>query len=724
MLSAVVKEDFGRYWRDVCVIKFSREGDIQCSNPEYAPSEDEQKAIKEGFQGVEFPTLIKPRRISDPPPEMAAADKQNIFEFRDLAGDIVMVQVRMNTKGGGKKYLPFTYWSDQRWRNMEPEGPLPLYNLHRLKGHGIAFLHEGPKAAAHCQWLADAKSYEARDALKAHPWGDRLQLGAHLGWIGGALSPERTDWSPLVRSGISSVYIVADNDEVGRSAVPKISRQINATCTLVAFGEGFPVSFDLADEFPESMFRTLPNGKRLYRGPSFLDCCQPATWMTKLIPQKRGRPIAVLREHVKETVAYIAEADAYVWVHRPDFIMDEKQFNKTVAAYSDVANTAALVTKESAETKAAFCYRPDINERKIVIDGRLKINVYVPPRIPSNTEDATLWEEYLSYLFPDADERREVKRWLATLIARPDIRMMYGLLLISEEQGIGKTTLGMQVLAPLVGQNNTSFTSENDILSNFNSWAAQKRLVVVSEIYTGSSWKAYHSIKSLITDARISVNEKFRKPYVIENYCHVIASSNSRRAMKMDQHDRRWFYPKLTSEPWPKDKWDAFYAWLDGPGLGAIKYWAESFNDYVRPGDKAPMTHLKQQLIEESQSEAQVLVRGLAESVNDSGDPIALIMSQIRSCVRQNCLEKVFETDSELRKVMIDAGLAQYDVRIKIGSHKEYVMLNAALVDLLKQVDEAGSEGSEGSEERGDRRSELNKTIREHIRSPGDFLPF
>jgi hypothetical protein len=83
-----------------------------------------------------------------------------------------------------------------------------------------------------------------------------------------------------------------------------------------------------------------------------------------------------------------------------------------------------------------------------------------------------------------------VLKWCATLIARPSIRMGYGLLLISEQQGIGKTTLGAHILAPLVGLHNTSFPGENDITSAFNEWVAHKRLAVISEIYSGSSWRA------------------------------------------------------------------------------------------------------------------------------------------------------------------------------------------------------------------------------------------
>ena len=60
-------------------------------------------------------------------------------------------------------------------------------------------------------------------------------------------------------------------------------------------------------------------------------------------------------------------------------------------------------------------------------------------------------------------------------------RMSYGMLLISEKQGVGKTTLGASILGPLIGTWNCSFPGENDILAQFNEWVAHKRLAVVSD---------------------------------------------------------------------------------------------------------------------------------------------------------------------------------------------------------------------------------------------------
>jgi hypothetical protein len=45
--SAVVMEVAGKYWRDLAIIKFDKDGGIRCSSMEYAPTEEERAQISE-----------------------------------------------------------------------------------------------------------------------------------------------------------------------------------------------------------------------------------------------------------------------------------------------------------------------------------------------------------------------------------------------------------------------------------------------------------------------------------------------------------------------------------------------------------------------------------------------------------------------------------------------------------------------------------------------------
>jgi len=683
--TAVVRHSQGKYWRDVAVIKFSKSGEIDCSTLEHAPTDLERQNIAAAVASVEWPEIKLLTSIINPPPMIKNAERKDIFEFRNEAGLIVMVQVRME-KDGGKAYVPLTYWDDDQWRYCEPDGPLPLFGVETLKDHTTVFIHEGAKAAAYVQWMVEGKTAEARKALADHPWGREMGGAGHVGWIGGALSPYRTDWAVLKKAGIKRAYIVADNDDPGRAAVPGISQQLRMPTFTIQFTDEFPASFDLADKFPDEMFGKAGGAEPIYTGPSFRDCLHPATWATDtFVGPNGGRPSFILRESFKGMWAYIEEADIFVCTEMPEIMRSEAVLNKMLASFSHVSDTCRLIVKAYQGRSARICYRPDHEGLLVTFRGSSAINLHVPSTITPKVGNPKPFLDFMEYLFVNDSERKEALRWCATLIARPDVRMSYGMLLISERQGVGKTTLGASVLGPLVGVQNVSYPSENDITSTFNDWIANKRLAIVNEIYSGSSWKAYHALKSVITDRDISVNRKYMRQYEIENWCHVLASSNSMRALKMENDDRRWFYPEVTEVPWPKNKFDELRRWINGGGLSIIKYWAENFEDYVTQSERAPMTDRKREMIEGSRSEAQGEAAAIAETLKEMGKPAGVLIKDVVGFIRQGVQGRVYDSDYELRRSMCDVGLTVFNKRLKVGGRLQYAVINNELLDLVQR---------------------------------------
>jgi hypothetical protein len=340
------------------------------------------------------------------------------------------------------------------------------------------------------------------------------------------------------------------------------------------------------------------------------------------------------------------------------------------------------------------------------------INQHIPTQIRATKGDVTPWLEFLKYLFPVEAEREAIERWCATLIARPDIRMEYGLLLVSETQGIGKTTLGAKILAPLVGDHNVGFPSEDDIVNNqFNSWVANKRLVIIGEIYSGHSWKAYNRLKSYITDKDIDFNAKYMRPYRVENWVHVIACSNSRKALKMEERDRRWFYPTVNEVSWSRKEFVAFNEWIISGGLQVIRYWAEKFDNYISPGERAPMTDLKAQMIRDSRSEPQQELADLCEAVIDGKVVVAFGMKDLRAWVKAKVGGKIFDSDHDLKKTAAETGFIVHGERLNIGSQNQHVLLSPELAH--GEVKRALSNGDA---------SEVNKIIRRHLKYPAELI--
>ena len=686
MRTAVVKEQHGNYWRDVAIIRFTKAGIVEAPN-DLAPTESEGSLIAAEMKEYAWPEHRKLGVGYELPAELKGVPKADLFEFWDNEGQLIMIQQR-RIKKEEKIYVPWTYWSDDEWRCAEPEGKLPLWGLDGLGDNSTVFIHEGAKAARAVRDLTNPKTAEQRQELAEHPWGAELCGAAHLGWIGGALSPARTDWSILSKAGVKRAYIVADNDAPGRAAVPNISYQLKGmTVFVIEFTDQWPASFDLADSFPKKMFATLGKHKH-YTGPAFRACMHPATWATDLVPPSsgKGKPVPVLRPEFRDLWSWVEEQDVYICREMPEVMRAAALFNGMVAPFSHATTTSLLLQKAYQGRKTRLCYRPDIDARIVSDNTTSAVNLHTPSTIKAGPGDAGPWIEFLEYLFIVPEERHQVMRWCATLIARPEVRMLYALLLVSERQGMGKSTLGEKIMAPLVGMHNSGFPGEKDIVeSGFNGWAANKRLIVVGEIYTGQSFKAYNQLKGYITDKSINVNEKFQRPYTIDNWIHMLACSNSRKALRMEETDRRWFYPLLNSVPWPREKWGVFNEWLSSGGLSVIRRWAEEWTDYVETGEHSPMTGTKAQMIKESMSEPAQEWLDVLEALETQTEPIALAMRDARDWL-EGRHKRIFESMLDLRKMATQREWIAVDERMQIKGTMQNVIINGELANKIAQL--------------------------------------
>jgi hypothetical protein len=477
------------------------------------------------------------------------------------------------------------------------------------------------------------------------------------------------------------------------------------------------------------MFRQV-EGREYYTGPSFRSCLHPATWATDQIPNPKGKPTTVLRKNFKEMWTYVEEADIFVCTEMPEIIRAENIMNKMLSAFSNTNSTSQLIVKAYNGRSAKLCYRPDIKGKVVTDNTTSAINLHTPTHVKSKPGSAEPFLEFMQYMFPNESELKEALRWCATLIARLDVRMEYGLLLVSERQGVGKTTLGSSILGPLVGMQNVGFPTENQIVqSEFNGWLANKRLIVINEIYSGHSWKAYNKLKSAITDREVEVNEKYQRPYVIENWCHVFACSNSMRALKIEEDDRRWFYPEVTEEKWSRIKFESFHNWLKSGGLNIIKQWAESYGDYVMKGQPAPMTERKKELIVASRTEGQQEAAILAEALNRHPDPVVLAMKDIVEWVRSSIQGRMYDTDLEIRKAMREVGAFWYEDRFLIGGRVQLAAMNDKMFNVLKSNHKIRMtknviglvKSDDEPEEVGLRKMALNEEMRKAAKKPNDI---
>ncbi|NKE75029.1 DUF5906 domain-containing protein [Ochrobactrum sp. MC-1LL] len=531
----------------------------------------------------------------------------NRIWLKDHKGHIFGVEKRIETKDG-KIYPKLFHYEktpdkgDSFWSYDWPD-PMPFHYASTATGEILFYVFEGPRKAEHAHKIVTGQI--------DHPWFDEMTYGGNVIpcciAIAGTNTIASMDFSVINRAGNRIVYF-ADNDAAGLSAYQDFAKRIDkANLSLVRPDDSFKTSWDIVDDVPVKDGKPIPMSDVLQK---FGDWCTIQT----------GEKSYELTQPAINELFYVGGLDVFGKRSDPTRLMTPEAFNRDMSVQSHAAARISDRVMEKLACKfdeLAFDPREKETFRR---DGRNVLNSYRPSTIKPMKGDERPWLEFMEQLIPDVEERRHLLRWIATLYARPETRMIFAPLLISKAQGTGKGTL-KRILTELVGRHNVSYPNETNVMSEFNGWLAQRRLICVDEVYQGRSWKLANKLKELITEGTVSLRLMRRDPFEIDNWAHFYLMSNSFEAIRIDNADRRLFVPEVTETRWPDEKWKTFNHWLEKEnGYSIIANWALEFGDYVSSGERAPMTTAKMDMIQESENPVKRAARELLESLLEKDD--------------------------------------------------------------------------------------------------------
>lgn len=208
------------------------------------------------------------------------------------------------------------------------------------------------------------------------------------------------------------------------------------------------------------------------------------------------------------------------------------------------------------------------------------------------------------------DVYKYVLGWIATMLQNPGKKNETALIL-KGLQGIGKNRF-TDVLCELTsGYSERNITDIQELTGSFNSVVENKMLLILNELrnFGEDRMVNFNSLKSIITDDTIRINEKNQPRRTAENVANFIFVSNNSYPVKIELGDRR--YVVLQCNGKYKGQFEFFKQlvnsftneFYDNLLTFFVKYDISTFN--VR---ELPMTEAKEDLIEASRNPLDIWI--------------------------------------------------------------------------------------------------------------------
>jgi hypothetical protein len=201
------------------------------------------------------------------------------------------------------------------------------------------------------------------------------------------------------------------------------------------------------------------------------------------------------------------------------------------------------------ETVDMMAYLPNINESIVTIDDFKVLNSFnsktVPKAVPEYTEDGLkaieLVKKHIKFICGNDKNSHIFTQWIAHQIQFPGKQILWSPV-IQSIQGVGKSFFG-ELLRCCLGDRNVGTVSPTQVVSDFNGWATGVSVNVLEELRMKGRNRhdAVNSLKPLVTDRMIQINDKGVKQFMTYNTTNYICFTNYKDSIPLDSDDRRWW---------------------------------------------------------------------------------------------------------------------------------------------------------------------------------------
>lgn len=266
-------------------------------------------------------------------------------------------------------------------------------------------------------------------------------------------------------------------------------------------------------------------------------------------------------------------------------------------------------------------FEPNNEERFIVdnVSGKLYYNTFDGYQIKplenvkglDKKPAVKMFMQLLNFLCRDLEPEnfKWFLHWIAEGLRNPGTKMRTAVIVWSNMEGNGKSTIGL-LLSRLYGKYSTTVTSSM-LQSQYNQFL-QEKLFIMSDELTGEDVenvkevKQYmDQLKNLITQDEVVINAKYMRPKTIKDYARYYFTSNNINMIAINELSRRFFIIHAAEDCLPQEFYTQFYKTvMTDEGLQQIMTFLLNYevDEEIALNSNAPTTAAKLEIVENSRT--------------------------------------------------------------------------------------------------------------------------
>jgi hypothetical protein len=261
-------------------------------------------------------------------------------------------------------------------------------------------------------------------------------------------------------------------------------------------------------------------------------------------------------------------------------------------------------------------------------------NLYRPPTIAlGDASKAKRWVDLVHKVYPtDADH---IIKWFAHRRQRPGEKINHGLVLGSQQQGIGKDTI-LEGVKRAIGPWNFKEVLPTEMFEPFNPFVRCVILRVneAKDMGEVSRFEFYEHTKSYLAAPPdvLPCNEKHIKQHYVLNCMGVVITTNHLTdGIYLPAEDRRHYvaWSDITKESFESNFWNEMYKWYnDGGDRHVAAYLTELDISSFDPKAPPPKTQAFWSIVNANRTGEEA---ELQDILDDLGNPAVVTIAQIKA---------------------------------------------------------------------------------------------